>query len=153
MNRSSYLKRKIDKTDHTILIALFANGDITIKDLGNLVEMTSPSVSARILKMKDAGVIQNYTVAIDPIALELTVEAYVRLSALTGELNRLNRMLNETPQVVEANHVSGNDCFVAKVMVRDVKELDSLIERFSSVAATESNVILSSTVPRRLPKL
>ena len=153
MNRSSYLKRKIDKTDHAILTALFANGDITIKELRDLVEMSSPSVSARILKMKDAGVIQNYTVVIDPIALGLSVEAYVRLSALAGELNGLKCMLNETPQVVEANHVSGNDCFVAKVMARDVKELDSLIERFSSVAATESNVILSSTVPRRLPKL
>ena len=102
--------------------------------------------------MKDAGVIQNYTVVIDPIALELFVEAYVRLNALAGELNGLKRMLNETPQVVEANHVSGNNCFVAKVMVRDIKELDSLLEQFSSVAATESNVILSSTVPRRLPK-
>lgn len=153
MNRSSYLSRNIDKTDHAIIAALADDGRISIKDLAKQIGMSSPSVAARILKMKDAGAIKGYTVVIDPLAFGLSVTAYVRLSAISGELNRLKRMLSDIPQVVEANHVSGNDCFVAKVMVRDVNELDSLIERFSSVAATESNVILSSTVPRRLPKL
>ena len=153
MNRRSYVPRNIDEVDHAILAALVADGRMTTKDLADLIGMASPSIAARILKMKDAGAIQGYTVVIDPLAVGLSVSAYLRLSSTTGDLNGLKHMLNGTPQVVEANHVSGNDCFVAKVMARDVREFEQVISSFSPIAAVESNIILSSTVPRRLPKL
>ena len=153
MNRSSYLERKIDKTDHTILDALFADGRISTKDLADLIHMASPSAAARILKMKDAGAIKGYMVVIDPLAFGLSIAANVRMNAIPGQLSRLTQMLNDTPQVVEANHVSGKDCYVAKVLTRDMAELDSVIARFSAFAATDSEIILSSTVAPRLPKL
>ena len=153
MNRSRYLDRKIDKTDHAILAALFADGRITTTDLADLIDMASPSAAARILKLKDAGAIKGYTGVIDPLAFGLSITANLRMNPFTGEGNRLKQMLKDTPQVVEANYVSGKVSYVAKVMTRDMAELDSVIARFATFAETDAEIILSSTVPRRLPKL
>lgn len=62
-------------------------------------------------------------------------------------------MLIDTPAVVEADGVTGEDCFLAKVVACNVLELESVIDRFQPYASADTAIILSSTVARRLPKL
>jgi len=62
-------------------------------------------------------------------------------------------MLLDTPEVVEADHVTGEDCFLAKVMVCDVQALESVVDRFVPFASTDTAIIQSTTVVRRLPRL
>jgi Lrp/AsnC family transcriptional regulator, leucine-responsive regulatory protein len=90
---------------------------------------------------------------IDPKAFGLNVAAYVRMYATPGELKRVEKMLDETPEVVEAYHLSGPDCFVAKIIVRNLDELEAVVDRFVPFAATDTAVIQSVTVTQRLPKL
>jgi Lrp/AsnC family leucine-responsive transcriptional regulator len=72
---------------------------------------------------------------------------------MPGELKRVAQMLSDTPEVVEADRVTGADCFLAKVLVCDVQELEAVVNRFVPFAATHTAIIQSSTVVRRLPKL
>ncbi|WP_425231301.1 Lrp/AsnC family transcriptional regulator, partial [Sphingorhabdus sp.] len=60
MNRSRYVIRQLDKTDRAIIVALTEDGRMTIRELAILIDMSSPSVSERILKLKDAGAILGY---------------------------------------------------------------------------------------------
>lgn len=62
-------------------------------------------------------------------------------------------MLVVTPHVVEADRVTGEDCFLAKVVVSDVHELEAVIDRFLPFSSTDTTIIPSPTVVRRLPKL
>ena len=62
-------------------------------------------------------------------------------------------MLVDTHEVVEADHVTGEDCFLVKVVVGDVHQLEAVIDRFLPYASTDTAIIQSSTVVRRLPKL
>lgn len=43
---------------------------------------------------------------------------------MPGEVRRLARMLVDTPDVVEADRVKGEDCLLAKVVVSDPQELE-----------------------------
>jgi Lrp/AsnC family leucine-responsive transcriptional regulator len=153
MNRSLYLTRRLDQIDRAIIAALYEDGRRTIKDVAELLKMSSPSITARIDKLKDAGAIRGYTVVVDPGAFGLNVAAYVSLHARPGELKRVETMLDETPEVVEAYHVTGPDCLEAKVVVRDLEELETVVNRFVPFAATDTSVIQSVTVTPRLPKL
>jgi Lrp/AsnC family transcriptional regulator, leucine-responsive regulatory protein len=153
MNRSLYLTRRLDHIDRAIIAALHEDGRKTIKDVAELLDMASPSITARIDKLKDAGAIQGYTAVIDPRAFGLNVAAYVRMYARPGELKRVEDMLDKAPEVVEAYHVTGPDCLVAKVVVRDLEELETVVDRFVPFAATDTAVIQSETVARRLPNL
>ncbi len=153
MNRSRYVTRQLDSTDRAIIAALSENGRMTVKELADQIGLSSPSVTARILKLEDAGAIQGYSVLVDPKVFGLGIAAHVRLRAMPGEVKRVAQMLIDTPEVVEADRVTGEDCFLAKVLASNVLELENVIDRFQPYASADTAIILSSTVVRRLPKL
>lgn len=153
MNRSRYVVRPLDNTDRAIIVALTENGRMTIREIAEHIGLSSPSVTERILKLKDAGAILGYAVLVDPKVFGLEIAAHVRLRARPGEVKKLAQMLKDTPEVVEADHVTGEDCFQVKVVVADLHELEAVIDRFLPLSSTDTAIIQSSTVVRRLPKL
>jgi Lrp/AsnC family transcriptional regulator, leucine-responsive regulatory protein len=153
MNRSRYVTRQLDKIDREIIAALTEDGRMTLKELAEQIGMASPSVRARLLKLEDAGAIRGYTIVINPSVFGLGTSAYVRMNAMPGHARKLAQMIDDTPEVVEAHRVTGADCFVAKVVVCDAQELETVVDRFQPYASADTAIILSSTVARRLPKL
>lgn len=115
--------------------------------------MSSLSVTERILKLTDSGAIQGYTVVVNPHAFGLSISVYDRMNALPGKASKLKQMLIDTPNVIEADHVTGKDSFIAKIVVRDVLEFETVIDRFVPFASADTAIIQSSPVVRRLPKL
>jgi Lrp/AsnC family leucine-responsive transcriptional regulator len=140
-------------TDRAIIAALNENGRMTVRELAAHIGLSSPSVTERIHKLEDSGALQGYTVIVDPKVFGLGIAAHVRMRAMHGEVKRVAQMLIDTPEVVEADRVTGEGCFLAKVVVSDVQELESVIDRFQPYASADTAIILSSTVARRLPKL
>ena len=153
MNRSRYVTRPLDMTDRAIIAALTENGRMTVRELAAQIGLSSPSVTERIHKLEDAGAIRGYTIAVDPKVFGIGIAAHVRIRAMPGEVQRLAQMLIDTPQFVEADRVTGEDCFLAKIVVSDVHELETVIDRFLPFSSTDTAIIQSSTVARRLPKL
>jgi len=153
MNRSQYVTRSIDATDRAIIAALNENGRITVRELAEKIGMSSPSVTERIHKLEDSGAIRGYTILVDPAVFGLGLTAHIRMRAMPGEVKRVAEMLVDTPEIVEADHVTGEDCFLAKVMVSDIHQLEAVVACFLPFAATDTAIIQSSTVARRLPKL
>ena len=153
MNRSRYVTRQLDSIDRAIIAALNEDGRMTFKALAKQIGLSSPSINDRILKLKDAVAINGYTVVIDPKVFGLDIAAYVRVHAMPGAVKRVEQLLKDTPQVVEADRVTGEDCFLAKVLVRDMHELETVIDRFVPFSSTDTAIIQSPTVARRLPKL
>lgn len=153
MNRSRYVTRQIDDIDRAIIAALTDDGRMTLKALAKRIGLTSPSVTERILKLKDAGAILGYSVLVDPSVFGLSIAAQLRLRARPGDVDRVAQMLHDTHQVVEADRITGEECFLAKVVVSDVGELQTVIDRFLPFSSINTAIIQSNTVARRLPKL
>lgn len=101
--------------------------------------------------MEDTGVIDGYTIAIDARAFGMGIAAHIRMRPVQGEIKRVAAMLAEAPEVIEADRVTGDDCFFAKVIVTDISGLEGLIDRFLPFAAVSAAVIQSSPVKRRIP--
>jgi Lrp/AsnC family leucine-responsive transcriptional regulator len=153
MNRSLYLIRRLDQIDRAIIAALYEDGRRTIKEVAELLNMSSPSITARIDKLKDAGAIKGYTVVVDPGAFGLNVAAYVRMNAMPGQVPKLEKLIEDAPEVVESHQITGEDCFLAKVVVSDVHQLKTVVDRFRTYSSADPAIILSSPVPMRHPKL
>ncbi|MFP3360002.1 winged helix-turn-helix transcriptional regulator, partial [Planococcus sp. SIMBA_143] len=56
----------LDDTDSPILDALRTNSRITMKELGEKVHLSGPAASARVEKLEDAGVIEGFTIKVNP---------------------------------------------------------------------------------------
>src|SRR3546814_13868344 len=83
----------------------------------------------------------------------LGIAAHVRMRALPGEVKRLVQLLIDTPEVIEADRVTGEDCFLAKMLVSDMRQLESVLDRFVRYSATATAIIQSATVSRSLHRL
>lgn len=126
---------------------------MTTKAVAERIGMSSPSVTDRVNKMKDAGAITGFVVVVDPKTFGLDVEALVRFHAMPGQGNRVAQMLRDTPEVVVADQITGKDCFQAKIVVSDAEELHGVVARFEPYASADTAIILFNIVVPRLPKL
>ena len=151
MKRLNYENGDLDALDSKLLDALVDNARITNAELARLVGLSSPSVSERIKRLEEAGVINGYTVKINPEALGLPLAVLLRIRPIPGELSRVAKILQGLPEVVECDRVTGEDCFIAKAHVKKVMELETLIDQVIPYAMTNTSIIQSSPVKRRLP--
>jgi Lrp/AsnC family transcriptional regulator, leucine-responsive regulatory protein len=153
MNRSRYVNRPIDNIDRAIMAALAHDGRMTVRDLAARVGLSSPSTAERIHKLEDCGAIAGYTILADPKAFGLGITAHLRMRAMPGEVKRVAQMLADAPEIIEADRVTGEDCFIAKIVVSDVAELEAVVDRFLPFSSTDTAIVQSSPVVRRLPKI
>lgn len=137
----------------TLLRALTADARTSIAELARLVGRSAPSVSERLKRLEEAGVIQGYTVKIDPKALGLSVAAWLRIRPIPGQLHKVAEILQAVPEIIECDRITGEDCFLARALVRSVPDLERLIDEFIPYAITNTSIIQSSPVEPRLPPL
>ena len=97
--------------------------------------------------------IEGYTVEINARALGLPLVAWLRIRPVPGALQKVAKLLQELPQIVECDRVTGEDCFIARAYVASVDELEKLIDRIIPYAMTNTSIIQSSPVKRRLPPI
>src|ERR1700720_756550 len=129
LNRLRYETAKLDATDIRILEALIHDARISIADLARSVGLSPPSVSERIRRLEEAGVIEGYTLAISPMALGLPIAAWLRVRPVPGQLQKVADILHALPEVVECDRVTGEDCFMARAHLKSVQELERLIDK------------------------
>ena len=142
----------LDAADRQILAALADNARISLANLGRLLGMSAQSAADRLRRLEDLGVIAGFTATLDPGALGLTVGAYIRIRPAMGELPRVAGLLADIPEIVECDRITGDDCFIAKVFVARIEDLERVIDRLIPYAQTNTSIIQSSPVGRRAPK-
>ena len=145
-------KASLDAADLKTLSALIDNARISMADLGRLLAMSAQSAADRLRRLEDTGVISGFTAKLDREVLGLNVGAYIRIRPAMGELARVQALIADMDEIVECDRVTGDDCFIAKVFVRRIDELERVIDRLIPHAQTNTSIIQSSPVKSRAPK-
>lgn len=150
---SLIVKSGLDEVDRRLVEALSADGRLSLKELAGIVGLSSPSTSERLKRLEDRGVIKAFTVELSPAALGYTLQAIVRVRPLPGKLHVVERLIAAMPEVVECDKVTGEDCYIARLHVRSIGELDTLLDRIADKAETNTSIVKSQPVGRRNPPL
>ncbi|MFE5999868.1 Lrp/AsnC family transcriptional regulator [Streptomyces sp. NPDC056454] len=138
-----------DATDWRILDVLQRDGRATFAELARAVAMSPSAVTERVRRLEETGVISGYAAVVDAERLGLPVLAFVRLRYPHGNYKPFHDLLEATPEVVEAHHVTGDDCFVLKVTARSMRHLEEVTGRISALGSVTTSVVYSSPLPRR----
>jgi Lrp/AsnC family leucine-responsive transcriptional regulator len=144
---------KMDELDHRLIDLLVLNSRISLKELGKATDLSSPSVADRVRRLEEKGVIRSFTVDVDPEALGYSLQAVVRVRPLPGMLHIVERLIQETPEFIECDKVTGDDCFIAKLCFRSMAQLDAILDRITEKAETNTSIVKATSVKRRLPPL
>ena len=153
MKRLRYENGDLDAIDVRILNALVDDARTSIADLARSVGLSPPSVSERIKRLEEAGAIEGYTLMINPKALGLPIAAWLRIRPIPGQLQKVADILRGLRQIVECDRITGEDCFIARAHVQSVDDLEKLIDQVIPYAMTNTSIIQSSPVKRRLPAI
>jgi Lrp/AsnC family leucine-responsive transcriptional regulator len=139
----------LDPVNRALLEALSTDARLSMVELGRRVGMSAPAVRDRIARLEESGVIRGYRVDVDPAALGLPVAAWVRICPGPGQLPSIAELAARTPEVSECHRISGEDCFLLKVHVARIEDLESVLDRFLIHGQTTSSFVVSTPVPAR----
>src|SRR5579859_2508762 len=147
------LSGEIDSVNIRVLEELQRDPRLTMSELGRRVGMSSPAITERVRRLEEAGVIRGYRLDLNPASLGLPIAAYIRIRPNPGQLPRIAELAQQIPEVVECHRVTGEDCFVLKVHIPAIDQLDRLLDSFLLYGSTTTTIIQSSPVPLRPPPL
>jgi Lrp/AsnC family leucine-responsive transcriptional regulator len=139
----------LDATNLRLLEELQADARLSLAELGRRVGLSSPAVGERLGRLERDGVIRGYHADVDPRALGYALSAVIRIRPAPRQIAEVARIARETPEVVECNRITGDDCFVMRAHVRDVDHLEEVIDRFTVFGQTTTSIVQSSPVPGR----
>nr|WP_319382560.1 Lrp/AsnC family transcriptional regulator [uncultured Roseibium sp.] len=144
---------KLDAADAKIIEALIRDGRMSLKDLAAHAGLSSPGVSERIRRLQEHGVIRGFAAEIDPKALGYSLQAIVRIRPLPGKLHIVRQLIQEIPEFCECDKVTGDDCFIARLAVPSIEQLDDILDVISDKAETSTSIVKSQPIRRRPPPL
>jgi Lrp/AsnC family leucine-responsive transcriptional regulator len=144
-------EQQLDGTNLQLIDALQADARLSLAELGRRVGLSAPAVGERLARLEEAGVIRGYHADVDPRSLGYELSVILRIRPAARMIPKVAELAQRTPEVTECHRVTGEDCFIMRLTVRDVVHLEELIDRFVLYGQTTTSIVQSSPVPGRGP--
>lgn len=141
----------VDQTDRMLLALLKEDAKQKYSELGEKVHLSPPAVHERVKKLERAGVIRKYTLEIDPAALGLMLQAFVRIHVSHIPCEEMALALQLLPEVVECFSSAGEESMLIKVQTESPSQLETLLNRIRQMPGVErvlTSVILTTHFQR-----
>jgi Lrp/AsnC family transcriptional regulator, leucine-responsive regulatory protein len=142
-------RKDIDGINRRLLVELQNDARLTLAELGRRVDLSPPAVAERLQRLESDGVIVGYRAELSPSALGYSLSAVIRIRPAPRELRKVAELAQKTPEVVECNRITGEDCLIFRLHIRDVEHLEEVIDRFVPYGQTTTSIVQSSPVPAR----
>ena len=139
----------LGRTDLRLLALLQRDGRASNADLATQVNLSPSACLRRIQRLESAGVVAGYAARLDPQALGLGLQAFVRVQLEkhgAPGIERFVRAVQDWDEVVACHALTGDMDYLLHVYVRDLEHfsrflLDRLLDA-SGVADVNSSFVL-----------
>lgn len=138
----------LDELDLKILKLLQKNGRIKRSEIAENVGLSIPSVSERLYKLEDSGVIEGYYARLNRKALGNDIMAFIIVVMDSSKhFKEFTSKIEKMPQIIECYTVLGEGSHIMKAVVKDSGSLEKLltvIQSWPGVVRTITSLILST---------
>ena len=139
---------RIDEIDVKILSLLQTNGRMKRNAIAEEVGLSVPSVSERMRKLEERGVLVGYHAVIDAKRLHFDITAFIRV--MVDGSGHYRAMIDQAcglDEVLEVHSITGEGSHILKVRTRNTTTLERLLSRIQSwpgVSGTRTSIVLST---------
>jgi Lrp/AsnC family leucine-responsive transcriptional regulator len=138
----------LDEIDLKILRSLQKKGRKKRNELAEEVQLSIPSVSERLNKMEDKGIIEGYYAKINRKAFNYDIMAFILVMLDSSKhyknlLTKVERM----PEILECHAVLGEGSHLLKTLVKNTEALEKVLSEIQSwvgVTGTKTTYVLST---------
>ena len=138
----------LDELDRRIVAELYGDARLRVAELGRRVGLSPPAVAERLRRLTDSGALR-FQAEVEPRALGYPISAIVRVSPSTRDLKLIPDVARELPQVTECHRITGEDCYILKLHLRSIEELEPILDRFTPLGRTTTSIVNATPVPHR----
>ena len=139
---------KLDSTDKKILTELQKSGRESASHIAENVEVSVPTVTERIRKLQDGGIIKGFQAIVNPKTVGLDVAAIITIMSDSSQYYKeVTAEALKTPEVVQCFSTTGNGSHTLLIYTKNSKTLEDLLRKVQSwpgVIRTETQLILST---------
>jgi Lrp/AsnC family leucine-responsive transcriptional regulator len=141
-----------DAVNRKLLGLLRENARETYAEIGQRAHLSAPAVYERIRRMEQGGVIQKYTVTIDPAAVGLPFCAFIRIGTAGDRgCDMIAADLATNSEIEECHSIAGEDTLLVKVRAPSPIAIEQLIKKIRSIpgiVTTVTTVVLMTHFER-----
>lgn len=136
----------MDLTDEKILQILKHDSKVSLNKISNDVNLSTPSVRERIIKLKELGIIDKYTIDINYSLLGFNIEVFIDLLIKNNLYNDFKKFISEQSNVEFCYRISGESCFLFKARFRAMEDVETFIDQLQYFGHTKSHFVFSKIV-------
>ncbi len=140
---------ELDDAGWRLLEALQADGRAPLKSLAASTGLSVAATAERLKRLQEAGVVQRFSVEVDPSAAGYPVKAVVGITAKQPGKRNLLDILRNSPEVLECHHVAGADSYLLTVVTTSMVDLERFIGTINGYGETRTSIVFSTPIERR----
>jgi len=139
----------IDRKDKDILNIIQNNSKSSNAVIGDAIALAPSAVFERTRKLEKKGVIKGYHTILEPKAVGLNTLAFVFLKMRIGDAQtQIDKRLEMIPEIQEAYHIAGEDCYLIKIWAKDTDDLGRLllekVHTIEGIISTRTTIVLQT---------
>ncbi len=126
LTKLQVLNKKMDDVDTAILRSLIKNSRISLSQMSKEIDVPDATISNRLKKLEN-DVIKRYTVILDWQKIGLDITTIIIIQTESEKHQSVKEELSKLEEVSEVYSVSGEYDILIKVWVRNIEELNKLM--------------------------
>ena len=126
------IDKDLDRFDREILRLITADASLSLAEIAVRVGLTPTPCWKRIRRMEQDGVILRRVAVLDPVKVGLPVSVFVEIETADHSadwLSRFAKVIEQTPEIVDAWRMSGDVDYVLHVVVSDIASYDAFYRK------------------------
>lgn len=139
----------LDDIDLTILDILQKEGRTKRNELAEAVGLSLPSVSDRLRKLEESGIIRGYHATLDALKMGKDITAFIFVTVDSSKhFNAFLEHAKHVDDILECHAITGEGSHLLKVRTANTNSLEKLlakIQAWNGVVSTRTNLVLSTT--------
>jgi DNA-binding Lrp family transcriptional regulator len=144
----------VDEIDRTLLKFLKDDGRISFRELAAQVAVSSQTISDRIAKMTEKGVIRGFTVIVDQNKVGYPINFVVELDVDLSRMREIQENLMQYSELYQIHVITGDHDILALGMAKNILHLYEIIEEkisnIEGIKATKTSLSLKTI--KEIPK-
>lgn len=124
---------KIDDVDQEILKILEDDGRVTYRQLGQKLGIEESTARKRVVRLKDKGVIERFTIDVNDATLGRTITAFITIYPSLKHADEVVAKVTNFEEVLESYNLSGRCGVFVKSTFADMKALNAFIAKIRGI--------------------
>lgn len=134
---------KIDEIDLKIIEELKEDSRLSMRELGRKINLSPPSVTERVKKLEEMGIIEGYTIRVNRKKLGFSLDCLMEITLKNGDHKRFKAYIEEHPRALFCYRIAGQACYMVMLSVTRLEEIEEFINEVSTFTSTISHIVFS----------